>query len=364
MSKPSFGAALLLAAGCLFVVPPARAQVIQVDVTGLPPGATVELVLVAANMNKTEQTTALPTGDAALAFDFANLGKTERAPQEQIQVFILDCRQPNEVRRVVLVAEGGQVPQECDEQRADTQKGCSCRRAVFILLNSTTGVRINFQTGAVQALTSGAAIVPGARRYWFTIGGGAEISRNGDIGLSPTPPDERFGPAVGTVEEGGTSGTFLIEFMPIPWLGLGYSYQSLSTAELHETFSFLPNPVGALGFDAEFNPKAHVFYGIGVFPAQSRVQVVIRGGINYFTSEETATQSQLSNGQVVSSRTSTFEASGTGPMGSLGLRFWPWPMVGFEGRYTYEKLQGDSDNDGREVDDEYQKFAFIGLVRF
>jgi hypothetical protein len=204
--------------------------------------------------------------------------------------------------------------------------------------------------------------MPGARRYRIVIGGGVEISRNGDIQLSPPQPN--FAPPTGTVEEGGTSGTFLVEFLPIPWLGLGYSYQSLSTAELHETFNSLVNPRFSVGFDAEFNPKAHVFYVVGVFPASGRVQLVARGGINYFTSEEVSVQTLLRDGEVVSREERRFDADGTGPTGMVGVRFWPWELVGFEARYTYEKLKGESDNDGREVDDEYQKFAVVGLVRF
>ncbi len=194
MSKPPFLATFLFAVGCFVFTSPAHAQVLQVEVTGLPPGATVDLVLVAANLNKTEQMTALSTGDAALALDFANLGKPQRAPQEQIQVFIVDCQDPKQVVRVVLVAEGGQVPLECGQQTG-TQQRCNCRRGgAFILQDGTTGVRINVQTGVVQALTAGSALSTGGRTYRLIIGGGPEISQNGDIALSSDPPDDRFAP--------------------------------------------------------------------------------------------------------------------------------------------------------------------------
>lgn len=364
MKRSTLWRSALVVMGCLGLAAQVHAQVVQVEVVGLPPGAVVEFALSSANLNKAASATASSTGSLDTIFDFANLNKTPNPQGEQIQVFIIECKQPQEVRRVVFVAEGGQVPHECDEQRADTGQGCNCRRAVFVLFPGTTRIQINFQTGTVQPMTaSSSSAAIGPPRHWVVVGGGPEFSRNDDVQSSP-PRTGFSGPEVSITDDGWT-GTFFVEAYPVPWLGGGYTYQSLSTAELTERFTFVNNPNFNVGFNSVFDPYAHGVYVVAVFPPNGPVQVAVRGGGNYFKSKERAVQTLNEGSQEIDRVERNLTASGWGPMAGAELRFWPAEYVGGGVRFTWEKLKHESSgSNDRTIDDTYYKLAVLVMVRF
>lgn len=334
-----------------------------VEIVGLPPGSVVEVALAAANLNKTEMSTASSAGTATSVFDFANLGKTQLDPDERITVYLTDCAD-RQVRRVVFVAQGGNPPADCDERRADTGEGCTCREIGFFFLRSSTArVRIDFANGTVQAFDGGGGLSSGLRRH-LIIGGGVEGAHHADFEQSP--PQDGFSGPDADITDTGWSGTFFAEYFFIPWLGVGYGYQSAATADLHETFTFIENPIFQIDITTQFDPSVHDFYGAVQFPPAGRVQGFGQFGINYHTSQFEGTARALANGQPISSippDTVSDESSGVGPFFAAGVNVWATDWIGFRARYVFETLRDTDMPEGEEdLEKDYHKFAFMVIV--
>jgi opacity protein-like surface antigen len=331
----------LVVAACLLGAGVADAQPIQLQFTGLPPGARIEIVLAAANLNKTETALAAPSGALDFVLDFANLGKAQLAEREPIEVYILSCRDDRPVR-VAFVAEGGQAPQECDEKRADTGDGCSCRRGAFILLRNTRALRINAATAMVTVI--GGQPVTAAREgsAWsgrrFAIAFGGEYVRDTTKKLSDRAGFTRTS---GTLENATWSGAFAAEYWPSAWLGLGYGYFSAGAVEADEAFTFQANPNATLTVRETFDPSVQIFYVAVRGSVGRRVSVFGGGGFNRMTADYQRTETARF-GSITQSMEFPNDFSGTGPALLAGLDMKLAGNLGARVHYRWVKLKAES----------------------
>jgi hypothetical protein len=343
----------------------ADAQKVTIDVTGLPPGASVMVALAAANLNKTEPIPTSTAGSASGVLDFANLGKAEPIQRESVQVYILDCSDPARVVRVVFVAEGGNVPRECDEKQQGSDKRCRCRPVIvpIFLSSSTTRIAIDVATGTVQGFDGavpGVATTAGRRNWHLLFGGGVEYVNNRSVESPQIPPN--FTRTASDLEDAGWSGTFFTEFYPIPWLGAGYAYQSGNSVTLNETLTFV-NPRLTLTGDFEFDPRMHDVYASARFPPRAPVQLFVQGGAAIWSARSTNIFRSRDGTTVTGESTIEEDHNGVAPYFAGGVDWFFNRHFGLRVRYAFERLKADGNGDDEEGPDEkYHKVAIIFVV--